>query len=1178
MNNADKISQLLSIAQANKTNNDWILGVAGTGLKFVLDGMTGIDPLVWRDPQRFLREGAKYVYSIFNPPDDKVDAKLFEAARRLAETQMKKKIKDANEAQEKILKEEAQKAHELAFIKYGEEKTKLESQAFINLQENALIFQELDDIKNIRDSLVWYRPLSYITGPMNVEEPRHLWAAVDQIIKSKDGSELKSKLLHDVWENARNDIINAPNKEERASIVRRRFEQLANQDPRAYLASFHPDILLDLSRKTSGKPDKFKRYCEEQVVRIKAADRKTLEDEIEFVHTKANLKKPTPVYVLDKDGKKVLMDKGIDPQTKLINQMLLNKQLLNQNLEWMPNTPPKERPAKFARLLNTFKLNRNKIMNMGNDDTWSNNLLHLYLYEDADADLQLNASNRGLNSMDDWAKRKYYSDLWIQANVPRDQLDGETVENLRNKHFRMTQNEFNETVIKPMREDYVKKFKINIDDGIDLAKELYKDRKEISKLKEDVTRDQANAFLEKISNKTAQGDMTRIQDAFKNSIGFMNFDTKDPVKLDKEIVKWQQPLQVIDNFGWILAATELEKGTISQDHFDEFQEVMGEDILHRLPRPDSGHDISDLEYFDSTRHKKMRYQVDPFDRMFLVSPKQSKNSPIMYTDPKRVQLATDIFQEWLGSLYQYNWARQYPLYRNFGHEDYNVLGAAYPYPAQRNRHTRAMIKAINDKFYTDENFTDEYGYKDEKDRHIPYSKNLNNQVDKMRFAIAQLIENYGPEVGDQLNRVDVTNLTMDDLEDFEKSLATKDKNFSLEERAENNGIVFDKFMDTLGGGGPHTFSVHKHKNGKRYLIPDANNFKGDEKELSQAWTSNGYRQWTPVQFDIEKRRNSLVRNERRWPRKDVFEAVDKAFGKLKDYNEEIKIGEEVVGKNKTNEWNQFPTFEHLKDDVNFKQNVFQAMKWGDLDRKQLDEMMKNNPKAVQGVKPVRKLVKYVTTLPLGNDYYKIKRLSTHGEDVEGKVGGQGLTDMFVDVITDATGRDRNYSASTKMENLERDIVKKKMVVPRPLYGSTTKSIQGFPVGFKVDPDNPFYFNESKVFNLSRETAMDARRAPEARIKTRYGNSFGARVVEVDGVPVGPDPIAESRRANESIIYTKSMGDDPTRGTSFDKTGKKGTVSTPSKGFGVGEDRFERREDKRESGFESKQDEDDEYSE
>ena len=93
-----------------------------------------------------------------------------------------------------------------------------------------------------KSAVNWYNPMTYGKNP-ELDNSTKLWAAVDQIIKSKDGSELKSKLLHDLWANARNDLVKANTVEERAKIIKSAFEKLRDQDPRAYLASFHPDIL-----------------------------------------------------------------------------------------------------------------------------------------------------------------------------------------------------------------------------------------------------------------------------------------------------------------------------------------------------------------------------------------------------------------------------------------------------------------------------------------------------------------------------------------------------------------------------------------------------------------------------------------------------------------------------------------------------------------------------------------------------------------------------------------------------------------------------------------------------------------------------------------------------------------------------------------------------------------------
>ena len=202
-------------------------------------------------------------------------------------------------------------------------------------------------------------------------------------------------------------------------------------------------------------------------------------------------------------------------------------------------------------------------------------------------------------------------------------------------------------------------------------------------------------------------------------------------------------------------------------------------------------------------------------------------------------------------------------------------------------------------------------------------------------------------------------------------------------------------------------------------------------------------------------------------------------------------------------------------------------------------------------------------------------MDSHGE-TGGKFpanDGQEITNYIIGYLMDATGRSRTYNAPTKLEKLEQKVNDSKFVMPAKLTIDPSHSIKTFPVGYKVDPDDPNYYRQTQITFLSKERAQDLVRPRPVRIKTR----MSARVTEVDGVPVEPDPISESRRANESLIYTKAYGDNPTTGMAFVNTGKKGTVSTPSRGFGVGEDRFERKEDKRTDGFESKQDEDDNYS-
>ena len=172
-------------------------------------------------------------------------------------------------------------------------------------------------------------------------------------------------------------------------------------------------------------------------------------------------------------------------KTPLINQLNATyKHIIKSGNDLFPDIQdPLKKAAEFLEAQKYFKINLNNIKHIGNDDDYTNNFIHKFVFQDAGQDLDQDLEYRGLTTKEDWKKRKEQSDYWMELNLKPEEFTADNIREIRNKHFAMTQDEFNETVLEQNKRAVRDRFNKELREGVDFIKELYDERKAIEPLK-----------------------------------------------------------------------------------------------------------------------------------------------------------------------------------------------------------------------------------------------------------------------------------------------------------------------------------------------------------------------------------------------------------------------------------------------------------------------------------------------------------------------------------------------------------------------------------------------------------------------------------------------------------------------------------------------------------------------
>ena len=245
----------------------------------------------------------------------------------------------------------------------------------------------------------------------------------------------------------------------------------------------------------------------------------------------------------------------------------------------------------------------------------------------------------------------------------------------------------------------------------------------------------------------------------------------------------------------------------------EFDEKFGKSIRRRLPSAGSGFNPDNWEEFPSMTEPGESYKNDFWDVNSYYDPVASKGKDVWEVDPERVKYNTDLFHEWVGSFIGWAGANKKLFTKGYNHEGYNVDGADYSYPEQRARRTEQMINTINNRLYNEEtDFKTEYGHFDGNDKFLSHTKNTDNQVDRIKFAIEQMVNLHGPKIAEDLDKIEHPEfLTFDDYHDWETALSTGN-DFNLRQRYNNNLKVYGNIVDALNGTGMKPYKIYKDKN------------------------------------------------------------------------------------------------------------------------------------------------------------------------------------------------------------------------------------------------------------------------------------------------------------------------------------------------------------------------------
>ena len=655
-------------------------------------------------------------------------------------------------------------------------------------------------------------------------------------------------------------------------------------------------------------------------------------------------------------------------------------------------------------------------------------------------------------------------------------------------------------------------------------------------------------------------------------------------------MKYGEASHIVSQMLQAEVAFNMEKGFLSTEDRRLFDSQIGNHITHLLPDASYGYNSKKWKKFKSS-YSKAQHHFDLFDWRSYLRDDEDENADIRHVDTEKVQWGNRLLKHYLGTQLAWAVANRRPLTKGYGHEGYLVDGAGHTYAGQRARNLRAMARTITNKIFDEQkDFKEWTGHMNENGQYLPRTRNTNNEADKLRFAIDQLINRYGTNFAEELNKVeDPKFLTLGILKDFEESW-NNGGDFDLVKRVAENKAVYDLTLDTLKTGNQHTY---KYVKGRYITDKDSIEWKGSEPEIS---TMKQHKLYSKAQVKDKIYEQSKRRSNDRMDIGNGYDTMNQIYqqvtkNKKFDTNISWFMPFSLKGKNTDYDMNQLPVAEELAKDPNFIQAVLKERKYRHLTKQQLkDTLKKTNPAEYKTVKGVRKLFKMMEVLGNTDEGHANITISTPGATEADYIGeraglpreetfnpfqiisernikhsNQQATNYVVKTLLKGTGRDPKFNPVENEKKYQDEARKSTLQLTRPVNINEVNSIRIYPQD--LDVNSKAYQNEVMISNLSKERAHDGVNGMKHASGDIRSGTY-APTVE------GDDAIAQQYRANEQNITQKAMYADPVQSPSYSTIGNHGTLSTGSTQFGNSQDYFEGKDERQQDRFEAANNEDD----
>ena len=1219
--NVERISNNLSFANATKANKDWTRGVIGTGLKWLFDTAITMDPTDLINPGKLWKKGVNFLDVLFKTPTDSKQATIADNAKMLLNERMNVQMAETRKKQQEIAAEaarvaaeEAKKAEEEAEKKYQADLSDYQKEARKSLVKNALIFQDVEDnFANFYspEGIAKYKQdqLTHALYKQNVEagkmfpgkdakfddyyakiNPEHPSAEIYTALVEGADSPYKNRFLDDVWSQVRGQLngedlawhgVNTKpvqevyNRGPDFKKMNELMKDMKKHDPRTYLATFHPEILQEALNDPTYARNKgqIDRILKMKANNISQSDDQMLKDEFDYIAKQHGFTVKQPVTVKDKDNNEAQI-KG-DPKTPLLNQAEFNGILFTDADEMFPNIPNKEKPAAYVKAAMKYHITPDNIKYTGTEDDYTSNYVNMFVKGKPSDKLLASMRMRGLEKQEDWDERLKASNLWIQMNMKPEEITADNVTKIRNNHFAMTKKDFENSVRAPMRKQVFKDFGKKLEDAWDLGKQLLKEKREIEQLKFEASKNQLESLMDRITDRTARGDVERYLKDRKDEMGFLELDKSDPFKYEQELVRYAEPLHIVDELFQTEVAHSMENNFLSPKDRNEFDMIHGNKIMTMVPQNANGIPSKEWKEFDSKRLGK-KVKFDLFDMRSYLRDDEDDSMAIRHTDPNKVAWGAQQLQHYLGFRQAWAAGNRKMLTTGYGHEENLVDGAGHQYAGQRARRLAAMSKDITDKIYKDEEYvdtwTDDDGLDDEQKRIyeniiVPFKEhrtvNRKHEAGRLKFAINHMINRYGDEVADEIYKAgDPKFLTVPLIKEFETAWTTGAP-FDLRARVKENEDMFKLTMEGL----KRQYSDKKYKiltderGNKRFITnPEAPEWKDPRasKEI------NVYKSYRAFNKDDPKRERGGNLNK---TGSNGFDAVNTMYQSLTKGRRSFKLGY-IRGVNKEYDFDQLPAAASLEEDPNFIQSVLKERLYRGMNHNDLDVAIKKYPGMMQGVKETRQLYKMTAIFghKLCNKPYDEQNttdiLATRFKAPFNTK--DSIAKKAIRVLMAGTGRNPNYQNTSEDKQLIDQMKFGKVQSTRATVIDPTTGMRLYPPGLKVDMNNPAYQREVRFSFLSKERSKDAARPPLQKAIKSVTFREPEKGLE--------NPILQRYQANEENIDNVSMLRTGVNSPYYGSIGDKGNLATNSKGWGNAQT-FERRAERQEKKVEDSNNDD-----
>ena len=757
--------------------------------------------------------------------------------------------------------------------------------------------------------------------------------------------------------------------------------------------------------------------------------------------------------------------------------------IINNTTQIFPKLKNEKDKAKYWReLSDTFGLTFDNINATGNKDEPYYDLVQYFVLQKPDPNLEERLRQRGLLKLGNWKDRENIANAYIAEFAKNGELDDVAVKKLKKQFFAMNAKDFDEAITRQLAQRTKQRYGREIMDMNTLAKQILKEHNDLEKAKTNANMNAAEEFLNRVSDKTEAGNIARFLSDFKDDYDFLNFNTNAPAAYEKELYYNTPAANVLGNIFQYTAAKFTEIGWPSKKDFKRFYNEVGHKIATMAP--DAERDNIDPSTWNTFSYNFNDQEFDTNFHLFDIRSYGTKKRPgelVNKTDDQKVAWGSVAAKRFMGAFQAWAAANNIPLTAGYGEEENMVQGAQHPYAPQRERRVAAAIKQITDQFYEGTNWED----LEPDDR---AKLNAHTAIDKNKFAIEQLYDNYGDKFIRKFEKIDDARfLTLDDLKNAE--------------RRYNRSEPFDPQID-IG------------KNKARYK-DTLQMFDGEampDKQISYYSKKNGLKKFTI---------------------NGGLDLADEMYNRIAN-TEVLNVGNLTSAEHLDSklEFDQFPISADLADDPLFIQNVITESKYRDIPGDKLVEAT-GSEETARIVKNVRKMYNAFSIAHKYEGKYK-------GHSYANKVGTelglpsvsikhksnrvtQGHTDdqvaqYLAKRLFKAAGRSANFHRDNKEAAIEESIKNGTEVMPRTRQITETQSLRPYIKDRKnYDPNNPWAQNEANIRRISMN---------EARHVVNQPLTSAPKINTVSMIPtetkMAEDAIAKQREYNEDSI-TKIAG-------------------------------------------------------